>query len=198
MCPLAQSDGHDAPRLVDEFVPCFAAMIDEILVRLEDSVGQPVVAHELPDVFDRVELGAFWRQGDNGDVGRYDEARGHVPAGLIDEENGMGSGCDRLGDFSQVQVHRLGVASGQDQGRTLAMLRADGTEDVGGGGALVTGGAGAGAAFRPAAGDLVLLADTSLIGEPYFYRVPVDRLFTRDCVQAGGETFLKFSIEPSA
>jgi hypothetical protein len=37
----------------------------------EDSVGQPVFAHGLPDVFDRVEFGAFSRQGDNGDVGRY-------------------------------------------------------------------------------------------------------------------------------
>ena len=121
-----------------------------------------------------------------------------MPAGLIDEENGMGSPCDHLCDFSQVQVHRLGVARGQDQGRALALFRADGTEDVGGGSALVTGRAGAGAALGPAAGDLVLLADTSLIGEPYFYRVAVDRVLAGDCVQAGGETFLKFSIAPSA
>ena len=75
MRPLAQSDGHDAPRLVDELVPCLAAVIDEIIVRFEDAVGEPVIAHELPDVLDRVEFGAFWRQGDNGDIGRHDEAR---------------------------------------------------------------------------------------------------------------------------
>ena len=75
MRPLAQSDGHDAPGLLDELVPCFAAVVDEIIVRFEDAVGEPVVAHELPDVLDRVELGAFRRQGDNGDVGRHDETR---------------------------------------------------------------------------------------------------------------------------
>lgn len=75
MRPLAEADGHDAPGLVDELVPSLAAVIDEIIVGFEDAVGEPVVAHELPDILDRVELGAFWRQGDNGDVGRYDETR---------------------------------------------------------------------------------------------------------------------------
>ena len=46
--------------------------------------------------------------------------------------------------------------------------------------------------------DLVLLADTSLICEPDFYRVDADRLLTRDCVQARGEAFLKSSIAPVA
>ena len=85
MRPLTQSDGHDAPGLVDELVPSLAAVVYEIVIGFEDAVGEPVVAHELPDVLDRVELGAFRRQGDNGDVGRHDEAR------------------------RQVQVHRLGV-----------------------------------------------------------------------------------------
>ena len=51
---------------------------------------------------------------------------------------------------------------------------------------------------QAAAGDLVLLADTSLICEPDFYRVDADRLLTRDCVQARGEAFLKSSIAPAA
>src|SRR5262245_47347897 len=72
------------------------------------------------------------------------------------------------------------------------------TEDVGGGGTLVTRGAWAGAALRPATGDLVLLADASLVGEPDFYRVGVERLRTRDFFQAHGEAFLKFSIAPCA
>lgn len=110
----------------------------------------------------------------------------------------MGSRYDRLCDFSRVQVHRLGVARGQDQGRALALFGADGTEDGGEGSALVTGRAKADAAFRPTAGDLVLLADTSFIGELYFYRVAVDRILAGDCIQTGGETFLKFSIAPSA
>ena len=78
-----------------------------------------------------------------------------------------------------MQVHRLGVAGRQDQGCALALLWADRAEDVGGSGALVAGRAWTGAALRPAAGDLVLLADTSLVGEPDFYRVDADRLLTR-------------------
>ena len=121
-----------------------------------------------------------------------------MPASLIDQEDGVGSWCDHLGNLNEMQVHRLGVAGRQDQGRTLALLRADRTEDVGGDSALVTGRTGAGTALGPAAGDLVLLADTSLVLEPYFYLVAVDRLLARDCIQACGEVFLKSSITPSA
>ena len=56
---MAQSNGHDAPGLIDQLVPSVAAMVDEIVVGFEDSVREPVVAHELPDIFDRIELGAF-------------------------------------------------------------------------------------------------------------------------------------------
>ena len=198
MRPLAQSDGHDPPGLVDELIPCLAAVIDEIVVGFEDAVGEPVVAHELPDVFDRVELGGFRRQGDDGDVMRHDEAHRHVPAGLIDQEHGVCAGRDGLGDLGEMQVHRLGVAGRQDQGRALAVFRADRAEDVGGGGALITGRAGAGAALGPAAGDLVLLTDTSLICEPDLYLVDVDRLFLGDFVQTRGKVFLKSSIAPAA
>jgi hypothetical protein len=43
----------------------------------------------------------------------------------------VGVGRDNLGDLREVQVHRLGIAGRQDQGRTLAMLWADGAKDVG-------------------------------------------------------------------
>src|SRR5262249_5732492 len=76
--PLAQSVGHDAPRLIDELVPCRTTMVDEIVVGFEDAVGEPVVAHELPDVLDRVELWALRRQQNDGDIGRHEEARGQV------------------------------------------------------------------------------------------------------------------------
>ena len=92
MCPLAQSAGHDAPRLIDEAVPCAAVMVEDIVVGFEDAVRQPVVAHELPDVFDRVELGAFRRQRQQGDIGRDDQARREMPAGLIEYQHGMSTG----------------------------------------------------------------------------------------------------------
>jgi hypothetical protein len=106
--------------------------------------------------------------------------RRHVPASLIDQEDGVGTGRDDRGDLGDVQVHRLGVAGRQDQGRTLAFHWADGAEDLGRGGPLITGSAGAGATLCPSAGDLVLLADPSLICEPDLYLVDVDRLFLGD------------------
>ena len=121
-----------------------------------------------------------------------------MPACLIDQEHSVCAGRNGLGDLHEMQVHRLGVAGGQDQGRTLALLRADGAEDVGGSGALVAGRTGTRATLRPTAGDLVLLADTRLVSEPDFYLVAVERFLTGDCIQAGGETFLKSSITPSA
>ena len=44
MCPPAQSDGHDAPRLIDEPVPGEAAVIDDVVVGFEDAVRRPIVA----------------------------------------------------------------------------------------------------------------------------------------------------------
>jgi|SRR6202522_167592 len=121
-----------------------------------------------------------------------------MPSGLIDEENGVSSRCDRLGDFREVQVHRFGIAGGQDQSCALALFRADGTEDIGRCGALIPRSARASAALCPPAGDLVLLADTSLVLEPNFYLADVDRLFARDFIQARWELFLKSSMAPSA
>ena len=121
-----------------------------------------------------------------------------MPSGLIDEEDGVGSWCDCLGDFREVQVHRLGVADGQDQSYALSLLRADGAEDIGRCGSLIPRSARASAALGPPAGDLVLLADTSLVLEPNFYLADVDRFFARDFIQARWELFLKSSIAPSA
>lgn len=42
------------PRLIDELVLGNAAMVDQVVVRGEHAVRQPVVAHELPDIFLRV------------------------------------------------------------------------------------------------------------------------------------------------
>ena len=50
-------------------IPGVAAVIDDIVVGFEDAVREPVVAHILPDIFDRVEFRAFRRQGEDGDVG---------------------------------------------------------------------------------------------------------------------------------
>lgn len=90
-------------------------------------------------------------------------------SGLIDEKNGVGSWCDGLGDFHEMEAHRLGIAGRQDQGRAFARFWAYGTEDVGRCGALIPWGTRASAALRPPAGDLVLLANARLVGEPDFF-----------------------------
>jgi hypothetical protein len=40
----------------------------------------------------------------------------------------MRAGRDLRGDFGEVQIHRLGVAMGQDEICTLAVLRTDGAK----------------------------------------------------------------------
>ena len=110
----------------------------------------------------------------------------------------MGFWCDRLGDFREVQVHRFGIAEGQDQSRAFALFRADSTEDIGRCGSLIPRSVRASAALGPPAGDLVLLADTSLVLEPDFYLAEVDCFFARDFIQARWELFLKSSMAPSA
>src|SRR5262249_27858925 len=83
------------------------------------------------------------------------------------------------------------VAGRHDQGCTLALLRADCTEDVGGSGPLVPRCAWTGAALGPAAGGLVLLAGAGLVGGPDFYRVAVKRLPARNCLPARRGSFFK-------
>jgi hypothetical protein len=173
-------------------------MVDEIVVGFEDAVREPVIAQELPHVFDWVELGAFGRQCHDGDIGRHDEARGQMPAGLVDQEDGVGRRRDSFGDLGEVQIHCLSVAGRQDQGRALALVRADRAEDVGRSGALIAWGDRTSAALGPSAGDLVLLTNAGLVGEPDFYGLAVERLLARDRLQTGGEAFLKSSIALAA
>ena len=72
-----------------------------------------------------------------------------MPTGLIDQQHGMSTRRDGFGDLFEMQVHRLGIAGRQNQGRALALFRADGAEDVCRGGALIAGSARAGATSSP-------------------------------------------------
>jgi len=92
-----------------------------------------------------------------------------VPPGLIDDDDGMGSGCDGNGYFLEMKVHGGGIASGQHQGRTDAPGRADSAEDINRAGPLILGSRRARSPFRPAPCDLVLLADPGFVLEPNLY-----------------------------
>src|SRR5215213_4178411 len=147
-----------------------AAVVEDVLVGREDAVGEPVAAQELPDILDRVEFGASGRQRQEGDVVWNVQLPGGVPAGLIEQEDGMGARGDSLCDLGEVEVHGGSVAAGHDHGGGLTLPRADGAEEIGRPGALILGRGGPGAAPGPASGDAVLLAYARLVLPPEFQR----------------------------
>jgi len=95
-------------------------MIYDLVIGFKDAVGEPIVPHELPDVFDRIELWAFGWQRDDADILGYDERGGHMPPGLIHEHYGMCARCHCSSDFGKMQVHRFGIAERQDKPCALA------------------------------------------------------------------------------
>jgi hypothetical protein len=114
-------------------------MIDDIVVGFEYSVGEPIIAQELPYVLSGIEFGAFCGQRQDRDVGGNVELVGHMSVRLIEQEHGMFSGRDMSCDLGKVKVHRIGIALGQDQSGSLAVFRRDRAEDVGRSRSLVLG-----------------------------------------------------------
>ena len=101
------------------------------MVVFEDAVREPVVAHELPDVFDRVAFGRAGREWQEGDIVGDFEGQGGVPSGPVEHDDGMGAGFNGAGDLGEVSVQRVGVGTGHDDGGSFAPVRADGPEDTG-------------------------------------------------------------------
>lgn len=192
MGPVSQSDGHDDPRLIDEFVPGIAAMADDVVIGLEDAVGQPVVADELPDVFHWVEFRRFGRQRHECDVGGNLELGREVPASLIEQQDRVSARRDRSGDFGEVQTHRGSVAKWQDETGAGSLCRADRAEDIGRARALIVRRRRPRSTPGPSSGDLVLLADPGFVLKPYLYGL-ARRVLLGDLLQAGGEVFLNAS-----
>ena len=166
-------------------------MGDDVIVALEDPVREPVVAEELPDVLDRVQLRRSRRQRQERDVPRHDERPCEMPSRLVEQQDGVGIQRDRRADLGKMRLHRLGVAERHDQPGTLALGRADRSEEIGPGRALVVRRARPGPAPRPSPGELVLLADPCLVLPPELYALA--RMCIPDCRQALWETFLKAS-----
>jgi hypothetical protein len=191
--PFAEAQGHDAPRLIDKLVPGVTAVIDDIVVGFEDAVREPVVAHELPDVLDRIELRASGWQRHERDVFGHDQFGRAVPSGLIEQDDGVCAGRDVEGDLFEMHAHGLAVALGHDNAGSLAFSRADRPEDPCRGTTLILRRTGAGATPCPAPGELGLLADTGFVLPPQLYT----RSFRKpagDLRQTGAEGFLKAAI----
>ena len=70
-----------------------ATVVDDVVVGFEDTIRQPVVAHELPDVLDRVEFWTPGRQRHERDVPRHDQFGRSVPSGLIEQATACASGA---------------------------------------------------------------------------------------------------------
>ena len=197
MCPFAAPDGHDVPWLINEFVPRLAAVVDDVVVGGEDAVGEPVVAHELPDIFDRVQLGTFGWQSDDADIGRHIQLAAHVPARLIHQHDRVSAGGDGERYLGQMQRHGFGIAERQDQPSALAVFRADRAEDVGRFRSLILWCGWPRSASGPAACNLVLLANARFVLEPDLYGRAL-REGRSDLCQLGGKApFLKASMASS-
>ena len=82
-----------------------------IVVGFEDAVREPIVAHELPDVLNRIELGRFRRNGKR-DVVWDGKPLRDMPSRLIKKKDGERAGRDRKRDFLQMKGHGFTVAGG--------------------------------------------------------------------------------------
>jgi hypothetical protein len=171
-------------------------MTDDVVVGGEHAVRQPVVADELPDVFNRVQLGRSGWQRQEGDVGGHDELGRDVPSGLIEHENCMSARIDGRADLLEVLGHSLGFAPRHDEAGALALGRADRPEDVGPFGSLIVRRSRARSAPCPASRDGVLLADPSFVLPPQLYG-GAGRELGFDRRQFGRESFLKAAMAGS-
>jgi hypothetical protein len=167
------------------------------VVGFEEAVGEPVVAHELQMFSWGLSSGHLAGGGIKvmfeGMLACRRDAIQLDRRGLRRERPGRFAWRSRRGAGSSPRV-----ASRHDERRALSLFRADRAETVGRSGSLIDWSARARAAPGPTAGDLVLLADPRLIGEPKLYRVGIDAPLAPNFFQARGEAFLKSSIAPSA
>jgi hypothetical protein len=99
--------------LIDEHVPGVAAVIDDVVEGFEDSVRQPVLTHELPDIFLAVELGRMRRQRQERDVAWHVQVFGAMPAGLIEDENGVRTWWKPVATIcTAIKLWRMRVSTG--------------------------------------------------------------------------------------
>jgi len=116
----------------DKGIPRRAAGVHDVVVCIEDSSGQIVLAQILPDIFLRVEFGAVGRQAQEGDVFRHDEFVALlVPACAVDHDDGMSALGHMTADLRKVPVHGIRVCLGQDERHAGVTRRTNGTENIG-------------------------------------------------------------------
>ena len=86
-----------------------------------------------------------------------------MPTGLIEDDDGVGTGADLGGDLIEMELHGLAVAEGQHQTGTGSELGTHGTEQVCRLRTLIVRSPRPRSLSGPAIGELVLLADPHLV-----------------------------------
>ncbi len=89
-------DGHNARTLIDQLVPRLAAVINDIVAGSEHTVRKPDIAHEPPDILDRVEFKTFGWERDDTDFSGNIQLISHMPTGLIHQHSSVSAGKTRL------------------------------------------------------------------------------------------------------
>ena len=86
-----------------------------------------------------------------------------MPAGLIEDEDGVSACGHSCCDLIEMKLHGFGVAEGQNEGSTGSVFGANRSEQIGRLGALIVSGLGTRALPGPPACDFVLLADACFV-----------------------------------
>ncbi len=94
------------------------------------------------------------------------EVFGAVPAGLIEDQDGVRAGGYSCSDLVEMKLHGFGVAERENESGASSAFRANRAEQIGRLRALIMRGAGTRALPGPTIGELVLLADPHLVLEP--------------------------------
>lgn len=79
---------------IDTAVPMPAAVVDNDGVISEREGRQPIVAHELPEIFHDLDLWAFRPERQQGEAVRHGDIAGEVPAGPIKQQHEVVAGAD--------------------------------------------------------------------------------------------------------
>ena len=168
-------------------------MGDNVVVVFEYTVGEPVIAHELPNIFMGVQFRGSGRQRQEGDVLGNVEIGRCMPPGLIDENYSVGTGADFTTDDGEMGVHCMCVAVRHDESGTLAFCGTDRAKNIGPLGSLIVRRTGSGSTFGPPSRDLVFLTYPGFVLPPeldfYAWGQTGPDLF-----HLGGKVFLNATI----
>jgi hypothetical protein len=127
---------------------------------------EEALTHIEPDPLDRVELGRVGRQRQQRDIVRHGEPVRDVPAGLIQDEHGVGIGLELPGEVLQEHSHAGRGCLRQGQGKGLIGAGPAGGKEVEALETLVGQPGWTHAALVPAVAGPAFLADAGLILAP--------------------------------